>query len=316
MSDLDGTGGASNVSDLLETGSPRWEAIDFEVNCARCGYNLRMLTVPRCPECGLEFEWTAVLRAHAWRSTFLFEHHWRTKFFRSWFTTVWRSLRPWSFWRQVSIHEHVSPGPLWFMMACSILVFLVALHGIALLGAKLIEVVSSRFWTGNAAPAWLQYAQVFLMDVASTPIDEPLRYYLLLPAGVAVVELAVLGFLCMLQGTLSRARVRPVQILRVLSYSATPFLLMLVLVFFGYCAVITWMSWGGGSGRSEVPSILFMLLVVVLVAMVFSLPGLYIGAGLRQYLRLPRALLIGFTAVFVALLFVAVLWSMLLRLIV
>ena len=36
----------------LTDGQPDWSAIDFEVRCGRCDYNLRMLPEPRCPECG------------------------------------------------------------------------------------------------------------------------------------------------------------------------------------------------------------------------------------------------------------------------
>ncbi len=45
-----------NQPDLL----PIPSRIDFEVPCPRCEYNLRGLTVPRCPECGLTFEWNEV----------------------------------------------------------------------------------------------------------------------------------------------------------------------------------------------------------------------------------------------------------------
>lgn len=40
--------------------SPVASRIDFDVPCPECRYNLRGLTVPRCPECGEEFDWEEI----------------------------------------------------------------------------------------------------------------------------------------------------------------------------------------------------------------------------------------------------------------
>lgn len=40
---------------------PDWSRVPFEVPCPRCGVNLHGRTVPRCPHCGLKFDWAAVL---------------------------------------------------------------------------------------------------------------------------------------------------------------------------------------------------------------------------------------------------------------
>ncbi len=42
--------------------SPVASRIDFDVPCPKCEYNLRGLTVPRCPECGEEFDWEEITR--------------------------------------------------------------------------------------------------------------------------------------------------------------------------------------------------------------------------------------------------------------
>lgn len=36
---------------------PPTSGIDEDIPCPKCQYNLRGLTVPRCPECGFHFEW-------------------------------------------------------------------------------------------------------------------------------------------------------------------------------------------------------------------------------------------------------------------
>jgi hypothetical protein len=46
----------------IPTGLPEDWALDRDLACPRCRYNLRMLHQPRCPECGLSFRWQELLR--------------------------------------------------------------------------------------------------------------------------------------------------------------------------------------------------------------------------------------------------------------
>ncbi len=43
-------------------GLPETWALDRDLPCPTCTYNLRMLRIPRCPECGLVFRWQTLLR--------------------------------------------------------------------------------------------------------------------------------------------------------------------------------------------------------------------------------------------------------------
>ena len=45
----------------LPRGLPATWVMDRDVHCPTCGYNLRMLREPRCPECGLVFRWQDLL---------------------------------------------------------------------------------------------------------------------------------------------------------------------------------------------------------------------------------------------------------------
>jgi hypothetical protein len=47
---------------VLPAGMPEGWALDRDLPCPTCRYNLRMLRSPRCPECGLVFRWQALLR--------------------------------------------------------------------------------------------------------------------------------------------------------------------------------------------------------------------------------------------------------------
>jgi hypothetical protein len=47
---------------VLPAGLPENWALDRDVYCPTCRYNLRLLRLPRCPECGLVFRWQALLQ--------------------------------------------------------------------------------------------------------------------------------------------------------------------------------------------------------------------------------------------------------------
>ncbi|MBK8267438.1 MAG: hypothetical protein IPK83_03695 [Planctomycetes bacterium] len=103
--------------------APNWDAIHIDVHCSRCGYNLRTLEKPRCPECGFEFEWSDLLSLARARLTDLFEYQYRRRPVRSWCSTFWRSFRPARFWPSVSIHSQIIPLPLWIHLSSVIPLF-------------------------------------------------------------------------------------------------------------------------------------------------------------------------------------------------
>ena len=81
---------------------PDWAAAPAEVACPLCSYNLRGLTVPRCPECGFAFAWAELMAAGRDRHPWLFEHARRPR--RAWALVVtWAAAAwPWSLWRTVT----------------------------------------------------------------------------------------------------------------------------------------------------------------------------------------------------------------------
>src|SRR5436309_12057996 len=80
------------------SGAPDWVTFAREILCPLCGYNLRGLNTPRCPECGHQFAWAELLVEHEHRHPYLFEHHPRKKF-RAFFRTLAASVVPRRFWR-------------------------------------------------------------------------------------------------------------------------------------------------------------------------------------------------------------------------
>ena len=79
--------------------------------CPLCGYNLRGLTTPRCPECGFAFTWAELLDERRDRHPWLFEHG-RRRNVRTFLATYVRSAFPRRFWRTVTPANPVHVGRL------------------------------------------------------------------------------------------------------------------------------------------------------------------------------------------------------------
>jgi len=76
---------------------PDWDAVAETIVCPVCGYNLRGLVEPRCPECGYRFQWSALLDPAERLHPYLFEHH-AERNVRSFLRTLIGGLRPTRFW--------------------------------------------------------------------------------------------------------------------------------------------------------------------------------------------------------------------------
>jgi rubredoxin len=87
---------------------PNWDQISHDVTCPLCGYNLRGLTNPRCPECGARFDWPDVIDPHKGLHPYLFEHH-PERNVRSFVQTLVGTLRPNRFWSSLSPTQPLRP---------------------------------------------------------------------------------------------------------------------------------------------------------------------------------------------------------------
>ena len=83
-----------------------------ELTCPLCGYSLRGLTEPRCPECGFAFTWAELLDERRDRHRWLFEHAPPGRRARAFAATWWRSAWPRRFWRDVTPANPVRLGRL------------------------------------------------------------------------------------------------------------------------------------------------------------------------------------------------------------
>jgi hypothetical protein len=285
---------AEGPTEYLKDGQPDWEAIDFDVCCGRCGYNLRMLPEARCPECGLEFDWPAVLDAAAWRSDFLFEHHWRQRPFRSWAKTVWRSFRPKRFWLSIPIHTRVHPGPLAAVIALAAILGMLVCHGMAW-GAKVVAAAISQQFPELELGGMPAYGYLGLEDdfayLAAFPFTFPEAYVRVI-AVFAVAPVAAFASMTSIRQTLGRRRVRVGQVFRVFAYAATP-----QCIFLGLWMVLDCFIWCLRWQRQDTP-----LIVALHIALMLPLPAIqasYLHAGLKYYLKLPRPWALAIAAIIV-----------------
>ncbi len=279
-----------NFEQYLVEGKPDWERIDFELPCSRCGYELRMLTMPRCPECGLEFTWAELLKALCEEpESLVFEFRWRKRPVRTWVRTIVRGLWPWSFWRGLSIHERIHVGPLVFLLVTAPLLLFVALHGVAGVLWALCWALADMM---TGPPDGLVYRRDELKLIALVPYISPGSTLRML-WNVAVVVAATTTLLCSLRQTLGRCRVRTVQMLRVAAYSVGPICVVWGLMILLFVILLGLMPWIGNGMAAQ----LTLLVAAVLI------PGIMLAAGIKRYLRLPRAWLVGPVAIAVALLF-------------
>ena len=111
------------------TDTPDWEALTLELRCPRCGYNLRLLPQPRCPECGLQFAWAEVIAAAQRKLDCpLFEYHWRDRPIRSFLVTIWLAMRPYRLWQRVpaTAKPRIAPVVVLLLIAASAQVVLCA----------------------------------------------------------------------------------------------------------------------------------------------------------------------------------------------
>jgi hypothetical protein len=267
------------MPEVEEKAGPDWEEIQCAVECPLCEYNLRGLSVARCPECGLEFDWGEVLDPKRQRHPYLFEHH-PERSWNAFFRTLIGGLRPGKFW--TTLHP-AQPSSLSRLL----------MYGGIVLGIALLPLVASRvllapwptrFIWGSTLRLELAYEYLpdfFLMvfrPLFRLPVVRLLPviviWWTMLPVGTYLL-------LLIFQGTMRRGRVKAHHVLRCIIYSADaliwPSLVLLVLLPLNLPAfrlapteLIAW--------------VLLVSLPIVWMRMAWRLMVAY-----RRYLRFPHA---------------------------
>jgi len=195
---------------------------DTDVPCPKCSYNLRGLSVPRCPECGSRFEWDDLLTLAAGYNSGLFEY----RFYQSpvsAYLKTWRgSLRPRRFWESID--------PSWPVRTAGLLTYVGFVVGLTWLVTVIGEIVTSIgmrlvFLIHTPSISW-QAMGGDLLDMITTRLwagELTLGGWLALPAyGVALGPLLVL---LLAPRPFAEIRLQRKHVLRVAAYASSIILL-------------------------------------------------------------------------------------------
>jgi ribosomal protein L37E len=303
-----------------ETGSPapNWDHVPFDVGCARCGHDLRGLTEPKCPACGLEFDWSEavpleeltclhcgyhlyglsetrcpecgspftwedVLDDYRRRKKPFFEYQWRRRPVRSLVQTWFWALRPSRLWARFDIHDPPQVKPLLALVAIALVAF--ALTFTCLSG---LQIWLSRwlYWTRGWSgwrPSWFDLPRSIL-DVL-TGVTPSLTF--LIVAWVFTSFAALMVF----RQSMWRCKVRTVHVLRVWAH-AVPLMLVTTVVIVVLLIYVD-MFWPGS----------YSVVTVELVVLTFLFHVTWsLRCGYKTYLRMDHSLAVGVASQLMAIL--------------
>jgi len=261
-------------------------AVDGEtLHCPLCGYSLRGLPEPRCPECGYAFTWAGLRDEMRRREAWFYEHA-RTR--RAFWLTRWRSLRPRKFWGELKPAWTINTERLHAYNLWSIGFTI----GILAVFCVLLPILLA---------AYNDYAQL------GSPISRPLFWPLLglreglasmlavtLGIGAAVAFCLTHAFWLVLSWSTTQRAIRPQQLLRASVYilDPLPWMLLAASAWVTFVPVAGWEDFLGLSYflvRPSFPLEFGFLLTVV----AFAILGYRVGVASHKYLHLQHAAGIG-----------------------
>jgi hypothetical protein len=281
--------------------------------CPLCGYDLRRLTEPRCPECGYTFTWDELRDPDRRRHPYLFEHYPERNAW-SFVRTLVGSLRPRKFWAALSPQGRSSPRRLviyWLLTLAFIVPAYAALYAATALHMHMTssarKALQLKFAATGAAQrrALQQFLDLndppfpsahFLKRAAVQPLTQ--AFLPLLVACAAWPWMTALTMRLFLWLSLRRARLRFVHLMRCTLYSADAITwAWLICVIAGAMLSLQGLMgntkpalvWGAASTNDSsmamVPGIALGWLAALTV--------LYrLAIAIRKYLRLKHAVLI------------------------
>jgi hypothetical protein len=250
---------------------PNWSTVDREVACPLCGYNLRGLVEPRCPECGYRFDWEPLILPRPVHAH-LFEHH-PEQNVRSFFRTMLAAtLRPDRFWTTL---QPTDPP-----RASRLLLYWLLAQSLMLLAATAI-VLRYTFEDRLYYVALAEWPDAMLKMPWFKVIDLAIRHSHLLAAAVLVFWPILTGLLVLaiFRTSLGRAKIRAAHVWRCAIYAGEAALLGSVFIVIGdqggthhLLYVIDW-KW---------------VLAVCLSTLLACVTALRLGIACSRYLRLDH----------------------------
>jgi hypothetical protein len=309
--------------------APDWNSVAREVLCPLCGYNLRGLSDPRCPECGHRSTWQSLQQGDSLPHPYLFEMHPESNA-GSFTRTLLHSQEPISFWLKLKPAHKPNLRRLilyWALVEMIVIVSLLILPVLAMVHlSTTIESERARLLaSANAWPAPQRGAIIRMYGSVQSYVNA--RYpdisLKMLPgvAGRVLLSREVLSLLALslawpwlsaglvlaFREALQSARIRAVHVLRAAIYSADVLILSVPIALL----FIYWPSQVSRGSRYWLylyisprvdPDMMLFFAVLSLLLMTRMI------LAMRLYLRLPRAIWLAvISQLFVLLLLVKIL---------
>jgi hypothetical protein len=253
---------------------PQSPAVDLDVLCPLCEYNLRGLIDPRCPECGHEFTWPDLLDRSRWDHPWLFEHQ-RKRRVRSFFRTFFESLLPWRFWRSVRPTHRLKPA---WMFVYWLVFFAMTLLIVA---SPLVRGFAHGFLSGLDPAIARQRAVDFSRELMGVYVPVALMY--ICWPGVTILVLMIF------RQTMRQARIKPDHVVRCAVYSSDAVILMAapILLLVRHADVLGY--YGRFSGWAMVGPLVWLPILGPLLLALLILTW-RLATAYRMYLGFPNAI--------------------------
>jgi hypothetical protein len=288
----------SEASSESVTTSIDWSAISANIKCPICSYNLRGLTVPRCPECGHRFDWGELFNPQGTRHRYLFEHHRRLSVW-SFLKTLLAGLWPRRFWTILRPSQAIVARRLViYWLVCSLFLLLVPAAvwlraGLPL--AKYNAGVRNRVWPGSITGITRQQ---FLNTYVPLPPNP--EFFKQLSTRVRVDELwssarreagtillwpwLTLLTLMIFQASMRRAKVPRLHVLRCVIYSADVSVWYALFVFLAACTNMVAIIASSGRIGGELAALVWLPILLLWVLRLGRLSSAY-----RRYMGFDHA---------------------------
>jgi hypothetical protein len=308
------------MSDSSSNAPPDWSMVHFDVECPRCGerlnghhestcpkceldldwteiapvqqlacpnceYLLYGLSKPRCPECGNEFSWKRVLEDWHAPGRKLFELSWKQAPVRSFFTSVFASLRPKRLWTT----ERMSPRST---IISSLTLVVVANLSLLALAAV---VKSGMIWPQLQASQLAQYQGAKGLGFLLYGLT---MYYGFFFLSSIPWQVGTLGTLLILKESMRRSRVRIRHVFRLWSYAIVGTITVIAILEFGTTVIFLMTNDINFYSLfySPRPSYIHWPSTIVAIGPLTFFATWQFYCAYRHYLKMPHAMWIAFLA--------------------
>lgn len=282
----DQTAGPADASAGPHADAPDWGAVEQELTCPLCDYNLRGLHEPLCPECGHRFDWRDLTDPRRRKHPWLFEHHPDRNLWSFW-KTARNGLQPLRFWRALSPAQPSRPRRLVLYWCIAAVIGLIgaATPYVAVWGHSEIR---ARRAAAAAAVSPRARARSFRGPAPrALTLDDTIYIvgsdYIVMAAWAVAWPWLTFLTLMIFRISMRRVRVKPIHVLRCVLYSGDSILWAGIIL-----TGLTAAAWAAAELEDKIWIELFTGVNFALLVGLYLLIVIRLGAAYARYLRFDR----------------------------